>query len=288
MQAKVLIAIIVATVTLAHPVLASDGLVEINAASATAGGITPSDLPGLPVTIDTPGSYVLTSDLVIPGADTSAIVTTGPSLSTNQLTIDLNGFQIVGPTQCSGPDTSCNPTGTGDGIRVGPGGAWTLTVRNGYIVGMGNLGISSNSRVEIFDVTIGSNGGGGVVLNGGKVANSTIRANGGDGIRSNGPFLVTDSVISYNRLVGVWCRDCTVSRNTIIGNRTDGIKIEFDSATIIGNTLGGNHGLGINASAQSVGFGMNTIDPSIYGGGTVSESAVQIGINVCDGDTTCP
>jgi hypothetical protein len=269
-------------------VFAADGQVEINAASATAGGITPSDLPGLPVTIDTPGSYVLTSDLVVPSADISAIVTTGPSLSTNLLTIDLNGFQIVGPVVCGGPDTSCSPTGTGDGIRVGPGGAWTLTVRNGYIVGIGNLGISSNSRVEIFDVTISSNGGGGVVLNGGKVANSTITTNGGDGIRSHGPFHVTDSVISYNRLVGVWCRNCTVSRNTIIGNRTDGIEIDFDSATIIGNTLDGNHGFGINASAQSVGYGMNSIDPSIYGGGTVSGSAIQIGTNICDGNTTCP
>jgi hypothetical protein len=46
------------------PALGIDGLVEINQAKALAGGVTASDAPGFPVTLDAQGSYVLTSNLV--------------------------------------------------------------------------------------------------------------------------------------------------------------------------------------------------------------------------------
>ena len=51
------------TIALTGSVAASPGAVEINQARALAGGVTPSDLPGFPVTIDGPGSFVLTGDL---------------------------------------------------------------------------------------------------------------------------------------------------------------------------------------------------------------------------------
>ena len=50
---------------------AADGKIEINQAKALAGGVTATDAPGFPVTIDQSGSYLLTSDLTVP-ADTSA------------------------------------------------------------------------------------------------------------------------------------------------------------------------------------------------------------------------
>jgi hypothetical protein len=43
--------------------VASDGRIEINQAKALAGGVTPGDTPGFPVSITVGGSYVLTSDL---------------------------------------------------------------------------------------------------------------------------------------------------------------------------------------------------------------------------------
>ena len=42
---------------------AGDGVIEINAAAAAAGGVTATDTPGYPVTIDAPGSYRLTGNL---------------------------------------------------------------------------------------------------------------------------------------------------------------------------------------------------------------------------------
>ena len=45
------------------PAGAVDGVIEINQAKALAGGVTPSDTPGFPVSIDTAGSYRLTGNL---------------------------------------------------------------------------------------------------------------------------------------------------------------------------------------------------------------------------------
>jgi len=266
---------------------AADGRIEISAAGAEAGGITPSDTAGYPVTIDTPGSYILTSDLAVPDADTNAIETSGGSAVTNEVRIDLNGFQIRGPANCGGADITCSSTGDGVGILVTEN-AWQLVVSNGTIVGMGSWAIDSVSELEVVDLRIISNGGGGLQFNGGTVSDSTISTNGGDGMRSFGPTLVYDNLISANKLDGVGCGECTIMRNTIVGNRGDGIEVQSDLTTVIGNTLNANRGQGINASGGPAGYGMNSIDPSIFGGGTVSGSATQIGTNFCDGNTTCP
>ena len=105
---------------LAARAAAVDGVIEINAARATAGGVTPTDQPGFPVTIDAPGSYRLTSNLTASGdpATTSAIVVT----TAQNVTIDLNGFTLQGPTNCTGiPVTNCT--------RAAP--PWASTRRRG-------------------------------------------------------------------------------------------------------------------------------------------------------------
>ena len=66
----------------ADPAFAVNGVAEINQTSVNAGG-------GFPVTISQPGSYVLTSDLVVPDANT-----TGVSIQTADVTLDMNGFSI--------------------------------------------------------------------------------------------------------------------------------------------------------------------------------------------------
>src|SRR5438477_12305218 len=94
--------------TLAFPVYAVDGVVLINQNAALAGNVTPGDTPGFPVTISVSGSYKLSGNLTVPDANTSAI-----QISADYVTIDLNGFSIIGPTVCSGfPVTSCTPHGS--------------------------------------------------------------------------------------------------------------------------------------------------------------------------------
>src|SRR5947199_6672479 len=84
---------------------AVDGVVLIDQNRALAGGVTPGDAPGFPVTISLAGSYRLSGNLTVPNANTTAI-----SITSDNVTIDLNGFSIIGPTVCMGfPVTSCSP-----------------------------------------------------------------------------------------------------------------------------------------------------------------------------------
>src|SRR5215469_17235968 len=119
----------------ALPLYSVDGVVLINQNVALAGNVTPGDTPGFPVTITAQGSYKLSGNLIVPDANTTAI-----DITADPVTIDLNGFSIVGPVVCSGfPVTSCTLSGTGIGVHAGL--ATNVTVLNGVVRGMGNVGV---------------------------------------------------------------------------------------------------------------------------------------------------
>jgi hypothetical protein len=63
-------ALLLAATLVPLPGAAVDGVIEINQSRALAGGVTPGDAPGFPVTISARGSYRLTGnlDLTAPGA----------------------------------------------------------------------------------------------------------------------------------------------------------------------------------------------------------------------------
>ncbi len=85
----------------AAPVFAADGLIQINHARALAGGVTAGDTAGYPVTLSESGSYLLTGNLTAPNQNTTILAETAERVS-----IDLNGFAIVGATVCAAPDLS--------------------------------------------------------------------------------------------------------------------------------------------------------------------------------------
>src|SRR5437868_1328427 len=122
-----------AILTLSATTQAVDGVKLIDMAAAAAGGVTPGDEPGFPVTISRRGSYRLASDLNVPPNTTAIEITIA------DVTLDLNGFVIrvlrgrVVPT-------------TGYGVFADPG---SVTVMNGTITGMGYKGIEvgPNSRI---------------------------------------------------------------------------------------------------------------------------------------------
>jgi len=64
---------------------------------AMAGGITPGDAPGWPVTISATGSYRLVSSLNLggAGANTTAIEIVASGTGKLTITLDLNGFLIA-------------------------------------------------------------------------------------------------------------------------------------------------------------------------------------------------
>jgi hypothetical protein len=97
---------------------AVDGTKLISQNSALLGNVTPADAPGFPVTISMPGSYVLSSNLTV-DAFTTAI-----EIAASHVTLDLNGFAILGPVDCSGgfPCAGAPESGGGEGVTSGISG----------------------------------------------------------------------------------------------------------------------------------------------------------------------
>ena len=65
-------------------------VVLIDRAKAMAGGVTPGDEPGFPVSITRPGSYRLTSNLRSPSA-------VAIEIAADNVSLNLNGFAVIGP-----------------------------------------------------------------------------------------------------------------------------------------------------------------------------------------------
>lgn len=247
---------------------AADGRIEINHAAIMAGHITPGDAPGYPATLSEQGSYILTSNLEMPNQDT-----TGIEVTTEFVTIDLNGFSIIGITTCSNiPVTSCAPTGNGDGIRSQFDGT---SVSNGVVQGAGRYGVSiSNDGGTIENMRAQANGATGLVVSsvdgdeGGTVRNSVSNRNGRDGI------FVGDGGQAFD--------------NVAYGNGRFGMFIS-EGSRASGNTLRLNFDHGLFASTSS-GFVNNVMSGNDQAGSSdqTNGGGIEMGTNVCGTNTTCP
>jgi parallel beta-helix repeat protein len=170
--------------------------------------IHPTDLPK---TIDTPGSYFLTGNVSAGG--------NGISIATNNVTIDLMGFALMG--------------GTGAGISAASE-IRNVTVRNGTISGWSDAGL------ELFDTT-------GVLV-------SEIHAsgNGSHGIQIGGTGSVVDSTAISNASIGVRASvGSTVRGCTVEGNGSHGVSVS-SGCSITGSTAKDNTLTGFSASSGSV------------------------------------
>ena len=158
---------LIASILYVPALWAVDGVSEINQASVEASG-------GFPFEITQSGSYKLTGNLRVDDADTTAIW-----VRTNYVTVDLNGFSILGPVECS--SVGCSESGTGTGVWALPElpqpndngvmqctidslpfGYTGVEVRNGVISGMGGNGIGPIARGRVESVRVLSNGGHGI------------------------------------------------------------------------------------------------------------------------------
>jgi len=169
---------------------AADGVIEINDAKVKASG-------GYPFTISTPGSYRLTSNLPVPAGVTAGIVVSAP-----RTRIDLNGFTISSTTVCSGTPPTCAPTGTGTGVDAS--GASDVGVRNGSIAGFGVYGLQLFDSGRVKEVTVESNGLGGILCEVGCVVeDSIVRRNGGGGIQAGAASRIARNVVNQNNGPGI-------------------------------------------------------------------------------------
>ncbi len=211
----------------AAPARAVDGAIEINQAGALAGGVTPGDSAGFPVTLSVSGHYVLTADLTVPNQNTNGIeLTAGPAQ------LDLNGFSIRGPVTCPGSVPACSPVGSGYGVYSNQN---AIRIRNGVIRGSGSSGVSVGAAARLEDLRLEQNGTGGArVTAAALVSGCTITNNGGPGVTVGYGSRVADNVIFRNMSVG----------------------ISFNSGTsgYAGNTIRENNGADTNAQVSSNGL----------------------------------
>ena len=224
--------------SLACNVYAVDGVILIDQTRALTGGVTPGDTPGFPITLSQPGSYRLTGNLTVPNATTAAI-----TIGADNITIDLNGFSIIGPTVCTtsnsgnGPIVNgCSPAGTAAGIDAGfypnnPFGGTTVT--NGSIRGMG-FGIVLRSGT-VKDVKASSNAVTGIVIGEGTAIGNDSSRNGFNGISMTGSGVVTGNFASGNAKGGITTGNFSVIKdNTVVASGGIGIQ---GSGTMSGNAV---------------------------------------------------
>ncbi len=303
--------------------VASDGAILVNQASALAGDVTPGDGPGFPVEITEPGLYRLVGNLDTRGQpepwNLNAIVVTAGGV-----TLDLNGFEIIGPTTCNHDTVNCAPLaseiGLGNGVLVMPEMATDLIefsgfrIHNGTIRGMPTAGLLSGVSSEVRGLSVienglqgllateGSvvenviaeyNGGIGIGVNG-TVRNCTASYNHAQGIFAAGPTIVESSMASYNLEEGIFANPGSSLFNNL-STRNEGNGFRCFGCTMVDNHASRNIGLGVNLGGSFGDFGSIAASLSgnnftANGAGSISVSGIHVialGPNACTvGSTT--
>ena len=188
------IVLAVLAMALALPALAGDGRLEISQTCAVNAGCFTGDATGFPVTIDgsAGGSYVLTSDLIIGDVDLDGI-----EVLVDDVTIDLNGFLVLGAAVCAGspPAISCT-AGTGVGIL---GSANGTVIHGGNVAGFAAGGIAVGAEARVDRIRASDNGGDGISTgDGSSILGSRSSGNYGSGVATGAGAQVKDNVLADN------------------------------------------------------------------------------------------
>ncbi len=212
---------------LAAPAHAVDGVIEINQAKALVGGITAGDGPNYPVVINEPGSYRLTSDLVVtPGID-------GVDIGADNVTLDLNGFTIFGSGE----------VGLNDGISIIASD--NAEVRNGTVRGFLRHGIFSltGTRSRAIGVRAIGNNANGLNFEGTAFVDGCVALdNGIFGIRVGAGSLVINSVARSNTDVGLALSSPSGFRSNVLTENNGGnANPQTGGGSEIGTNVCGNN-----------------------------------------------
>lgn len=250
-------------------------------------------ITSLPYPINESGSYILDETLTHTNRYTNAI-----EVNADNVTIDLAGYSIIGPSSTSG---------TSNGIHMN--GRKNVEIRNGTITRFGKNGIyEENGDVavghRVISVRIISNGGSGINLNGANhtvkdctvslnglaegdwwagiscgyacsVTGNTVFENGAgnvvhmfgvDGIATGSGCTITDNTVALNETVGIFpYHGCTITGNTSHGNGLAGIYVNGNGCLVKGNTLQLNADCNITVASTHNTIEENLVTASNYG-----------------------
>jgi hypothetical protein len=189
---------------LSAPAFAIDGQVLINQSTVMAAG-------GFPYKITQSGSYKLSGNLVVPAG------TDGIDILADNVTLDLNGFNIGSTYSCTYDNTSVPCTGSTSGTGVYSVEHYNVSVTDGSITGFGSAGVDLYGSGEIIEGVRASQNGEGIVLDGGLVRHCTGNLNRRDGIGA-AAAVVQDNETDENGIWGIDVVDATVTGNEADGN----------------------------------------------------------------------
>jgi hypothetical protein len=277
------------------PASAVDGVIEINQARALAGGVTAGDTAGYPVTISEAGSYRLTGNLSV-GSSAHGIHITAADVS-----VDLNGFRMYGSGGSSNrgfhieADNVELRNGTisefGSALYVSPIGTplrptFGLRLIHLKAVNNNSAGFDAGQAdgAQVLNCHVSYNGGVGISVGPHSlITGNTSMENSGVGISSD-TSLIKNNTVEQNGSFGIYCYDtCTIIGNLSRSNTGAGI-MAYQSSVILDNAVRSNTGYGLDLG-PTTGYARNSINDNT--GGTVDDG-IQVGTNICDGNTTCP
>ena len=222
-------------------------------------------ISAIPITLNNSGSYYLTTNL------TQTSSSSGITILANDVTIDLNGFALIGTNGITAGITRGGLFRTNIRIRNGTVRNWAdgVNMAGGGLVRLEQLTVSSNSSdgvtatgpAVIADCSFTENGGHGINVFGGKaiVRDCLVVDNGMDGIRVGGGTLVVGNLCNGSFMSG---STNAAIRVTGSGNRIEnnhiyfyesGVVVSGDQNFVFRNTTSG---VGTNYSiAAGNGFG---------------------------------
>lgn len=217
-----------------HAATKVDGVVIISQAAALSGGVTPGDSPGFPITISRSGSYRLASNLTVDAGNAIEI-------EVDDVSLDLNGFHIVGPLQCLPPHAVVCEGGPFDTVGISAHGRREVVVDSGSVRGFGT-GVRVGEKGRVERLTVSHSPGYGILTDKDSlVSRNTIQLVGDAAIWTGGFGHVTSNVIGRVRTYGVFTMGMTiVSGNLIHDVGSYGVH---GSAALSGNVFSA-YGLG--------------------------------------------
>ena len=233
--------------------------------------------------INQPGSYYLTSETIVASGKN------GIRLTTSNITVDLNGFRLVGST------------GSLSGIVLPVSGQRNVTIKNGVVSSFGQLGIDLNlvRNCIIRDIQVVDSGANGIHLgdsgvvtacitngNGGHgfvagqasiFSSCSARQNGGDGFNTASGSSISSCAAALNTGRGLFASfSSTVTGCSAYDNDGDGISVAL-GATVARCSARANGEDGIAASGAA-----SIRDNTCSANGQVAGGA---GIHITGGDT---
>jgi parallel beta-helix repeat protein len=216
-----------------------------------------TEITSLPYTITAQGSYIIKQNLK---ANWHSI-----KVQANNVTIDLNGYSIVG-----------NNTSGGHGVYMN--GCSNVEIRNGTIRNFGGNGIYEESisghSHRVINVRVMNNKGDGISLHGNshRFRECTVSNNGSSGILAGHGSTISGNTACDNGSYGIYTDyGCTVSGNTASGSGNSGIRA-LNGSTIKNNTAYYNQDYGIYLSAYNLVDGNTAYDNNQSGGTSINMS----------------